>query len=494
MRLRFDRRTWTVALAAVAMTTAISGCKRPSSQQIVLTKDQEQQIAENVLAAPPAMQTKTDIKFEDKITLIGYDVKGLPAKKGATVDLTMYFRVDQPVVGDWKIFLHFEAPGKRRQPFDHYGVGGLYPIGIWKKGEIVRDTVSVQIPADWPDGPAQVLVGFFDWGAWSKAQQNRRLKISSAGTAKVDADDRVLLTTVDVGGGGAAPGGESVERLPRMEAAPAVYTVGFTSVVPVIDGKLEDAVWQAARPTEPFRQPDGQPLNGLATAARLAWDAENLYVGVATRDDDIRTAFTKNDSTLWEGDVIELFLALPGKEGQYVEFQWNPAGARFDALFTGPRTPAWEEAAKWESRETFAVSVDGSLNADAPAGDPAGNGDRGWSIEAAIPWKSLGFDKAPDAGTRLAANLYRIDSKGTHELRFMGTWAPVGNDFHQLAGAGTLVLGEAVAPSAVPAVPAVAPTVPAAAPIVPAAAPTVPAAAPTRPGAGVAPAAAVPAK
>ena len=452
------------AVALACLSVGATGCKRPSAQSIVLTKDQEQQIAESVLNAPPAnLQHKAEVKFDDKITLLGYDLKGTPARKGGTFDLTMYFRVDQPVTGDWKVFVHFEAPGKRRQPFDHYGVGGLYPVGMWKKGEIVRDTVSIQVPADWPDGQAHVLIGFFDSGAWDKAQQTRRLKPTASAPIQVEADERVLLTTVDVGG--AAPGGEAMARPPRAAPTPpapgAEYTVGMTATPPTIDGKADDAIWQTATQTVAFRHPDGVALTtGIGTSVKLAWDKDNLYVAASTRDEDIRTEHKQNDSTLWEGDVIEFFVQVPGKTGEYVELQWNPAGARFDARFTGHREPKWEEAAKFESGVRHAVSLDGTLN-DATA-------DKGWSIEAAIPWKGMGLDTAPSAGTRIAANLYRIDDKGTHDIRHMATWSPVGNDFHQLQGAGTLILGEttaAVLPAPVPALP------PTAAPAAPAAAP-----------------------
>jgi len=428
----------------IALAVALSGCKRPASQTIVLTKDQEQQIADNVLNAPPTMQQKLDVKFEDKITLLGYDLKGTPAKKGGQIDLTMYFRVDEPVRGDWKIFVHFEAAGKRRQPFDHYGIGGLYPVGMWKKGEIIKDTVNIQIPGDWPsDVQSQILVGLFDWGAWSKAGQDRRLKIASAGTAKSLPDDRIVLTTLDIGGGAPA-GGAALVRPPRAEEAPAVYSVAQAAAAPVIDGKFDDAIWTAAAGLARFRQPDGQPLDaGLATSAKLAWDKDNLYFMATTRDSEIKNDHAANDATLWEGDVIELFLQLPGKDGEYVELQFAPNNARFDAHFTGHRTPEWPEAAKFESGVKHAVQVVGSVNGESMP-------DTSWQVEAAIPWKGLGLAGAPAQGTKIAANVYRIDNKGPHDLKSMGTWAPVGNDFHQLQGAGTLILAGAAAAAPAP--------------------------------------------
>lgn len=442
-----------VATLALTLSASLLGaCRRPAGQQIVLTKDQEQQIAANVMAAAPAaMQNSAGTKFEDKITLLGWDIVGKP-KKGATFDLVMYFRCDQPVAGDWKIFVHLEAPGKRRTPFDHYGVGGLYPVGQWKKGEIVKDVVKIEVPGDWSEANGQILIGFFDWGLYSSTQGDRRLKVEAPGALKVEGDGRVLLSTIELEGS-AAPGGAANERAPvdlkAMAAmAEALKEIGIGKAItpPVIDGKADDAVWSDALPLLVARQPDNKPLAaGITAAAKLTWDADNLYFTATAKDDDVRNTHTANDDTLWEGDVIELFVRLPGQDGKYVELQMAPNGARFDAQFTGPRQPKWEEASKFETGIVHKVTVDGDVNAD--------GADRGFTVEAKIPWKGLGLSGAPEVGSVIEANVYRIDDKGTHDLGHMGAWVPVGGDFHQLKGAGRLRLIDKNMPMLRPVVP-----------------------------------------
>jgi hypothetical protein len=469
-------RTAILTLVALALLATLGGCRRPTGQSIVLTKDQEQQIAENVLNAPPAIANKTEVKFEDKITLIGWETKGTPARRGGSFDMTLYFRVEQPMHGDWKVFMHFEAPGKRRQPFDHYGIGGLYPVSSWKKGEIIRDTVTVQVPADWPEGESQVLVGFFDWGAWTKASQDRRLKVQDAKGLTITGDGRLVVEKVQVGANQA--GGAADQRPPRAEEPPAAYQVSRAASAPTLDGKIDDAAWEGIPPIGRMRRIDGESANAAyMTLAHLTWDDDNLYFAVTTRDDDIRNEKTENDTELWNGDVIELFLQIPGKNGEYVELQFAPTNARFDAKFTAHRKPEWQEAAKFESGVKQAVNVTGTVNSDADT-------DRGWSVEAAIPWKGLGLEAAPALGTRIAANVYRIDSRGTKNVAYIATWAPVGNDFHKLEGAGTLVLngprGRDVPPALLP--PGLKPLMPVrGAPTPAVAAPAAPVAAPKAP-------------
>ncbi|MCO4762349.1 MAG: carbohydrate-binding family 9-like protein [Myxococcales bacterium] len=407
------------ALLLVAFALLLSGCKSPAQRARVLTKDQEQQIAANVLKTAPKMQHERKIDFEDRITLLGYDLNGTPTA-GGRVELVMYFKVNKPVTGDWKIFVHFEAPGKRRQPFDHYGVGELYPVAQWKKGEIIKDKVSIAIPKDWPNGKTQLLVGFFDWGAWSKASQNRRLKLAAGSKKAGTPDDRALVTTVDVTGGRKA----AAKRPSRPKAPAPTYQALKLTAAPTLDGKLDE--WTNVRPTAAFKQPDGRPLNAAyETTARIAYNDTHLFIAYETKDDDIKNSHAANDSTLWEGDVVEMFVQPKGSS-TYYEFQWAPNKATFDAKFTGHRKPKWEEAAKWNAGGKHAVALSGTANAD-------GGDDKGWTVEAQIPFSALGV--TPKAGDTWTINLYRIDSKGTHNLAFMGAWAPVGGDFHGLKGA-----------------------------------------------------------
>lgn len=425
LSLESCRRRTALTCTLLALVAVAAGCKSPAERARVLTKDQQQQIADNVLKAPPTPKTALDVDFEGHLRLLGFDLDG-ELKAGSKIALTMYFRVDKPVVGDWKIFVHFEAPGKRRQPYDHYGVGDLYPVGEWKQGEIVRDRIDIEIPADWPAGKAQLLVGLFDWGAWIKAGQNRRLKIEGEAKKIATNDDRVVLTTFDVAGG--KPGGAAAVRTPG--GGQPTLRARKLATAPTIDGRLDDEVWGGVRPTSPFRQPDGQPLReSLATTAKIAWDDTSLYVGWQTSDEEIANRFAEHDQTLWEGDVVELFLAPDDGGGTYYELQFAPNQSTFDAKFTGHRQPVWETAKAWESGARSAVFVDGTVNGDGP--------DKSWSVEIAVPWTAFGLQAAP-AGRTWQANLYRIDNQGPHDLGHMGAWVPVGGDFHALEPAGRI--------------------------------------------------------
>jgi hypothetical protein len=427
MGLRSHRLTCFLVASAVA-ASALSGCRGPADRKRVLTKDQQATIADNVLKERPTPKHAVDATFSKKIKLLGYDLAGTPLKAGGKAKLTLYFETLAAVKGDWKIFVHFEAPGKRRQPFDHYGVGDLYPVGEWKQGEIVRDEIDFDVPGDWPAGPVQIMVGFFDWAAFS-AGTDRRLIPEAKAPAKTLPDNRVIIAELDVGGGKAASTPPR-QRTPK----PGPLTVVKATAAPKIDGAFDDEAWKRAQSTPVFRRPDGQRLNPrYRTQARMVWDDAFLYVGWETRDDDVVNKNAAKDSTLWEGDVVELFIKPDSGKPTYYEFQFGPHNSKFDARFTSHRKPEWKAAAKYDADSRHAAQVDGTLN------EPSGGEDKGWRVEAAIPWSAFGLEKAPGVGARWTANLYRIDHKGTHNMAFMGTWIPVGGDFHKLDGAGTLV-------------------------------------------------------
>ena len=121
----------------------------------------------------------------------------------------------------------------------------------------------------------------------------------------------------------------------------------------------------------------------------------------------------------------------------YVELQANPGGVQFDAQFESHRRPQWKEAAaNYSPNWKVAVALDGTLNQPEDT-------DRGWSVEMAIPFTDLpGVSTTPKQGERWEANLYRIDNKGPRNASFQRTWAPVGNDFHKLEGAGLIQFGK----------------------------------------------------
>lgn len=194
---------------------------------------------------------------------------------------------------------------------------------------------------------------------------------------------------------------------PTLGAAdfvPAVYEARQAAAAPTIDGVLDDAAWQAAEVIEPFfaYQSGGAPP-AANSSLRLLWDDEFLYVAMHAEDVDIRSSCALarqcgRDASLFNGDVLELFIRPSADRTRYYEFQWSPLGeefdARFDTRFGAPGT-------SWESGIESAVSVEGTV-------DDRASADTGWSVEAKIPFAALGAGLV-DAGTEWTFTGSRYD-------------------------------------------------------------------------------------
>ncbi len=151
---------------------------------------------------------------------------------------------------------------------------------------------------------------------------------------------------------------------------------------PVIDGVLDDAVWQQAARIENFRQT--QPVLNAEpsekTVAYFAYDADNIYVAVRAYDSDPDAVIAKEmrrDGEM-DGDdhVIVSFDTFADRRNAFL-FSMNAAGALVDA--------------KIENNSNFYNSQWSGI------WDGKGRRDKdGWTVEMVIPLKTLSFDPNND--------------------------------------------------------------------------------------------------
>ena len=425
MAMRAMGRSWAAALSCALLVSAVGGgCNKP--QKLVLTKEQQRTIDDSILKEAPKPQVTLNANLGDKVKLLGVDMpKTLTPGKPATI--TWYWESTGDLNDDWMVFVHLERPGQKRQILDHHPVDGLYPLGQWKKGQIIRDVQNFTVDGGFTNGEAVLWVGIFNKVAWETKQANDRLKLVNVGDVKNDGDSRIEAAHSTVVGGAATPAQAAAA------SRPPTYVVKRADGAVTVDGKLDEAVWAQAPRTRSFLRPDGRPLGPeLATSARMVYDDQNLYIAFDVKDSDIVSDRASRDDKVWEQDAVEVYLD-PGSDGKrYLEIQVSPKNVVFDAMFDSHRTPPWEEAAK---RTTLpmqtAVAVAGSVNDPGP--------DTGWTVELAIPFSAIpDAGSAPAPGATWTANLYRIDQKGATNMAFQGVWAPVGGDFHKLDGAGVI--------------------------------------------------------
>jgi hypothetical protein len=211
------------------------------------------------------------------------------------------------------------------------------------------------------------------------------------------------------------------------------YYCQYTETAPVIDGTLDDPAWNRAKEIRLLRNQDGSTPR-FETTARLLWDDTFLYVGFACEDTQIYATMTERDATLWEQEVVEIFVDANCDQISYVEVEINPLNTLLD-LFVLNRPPqSFHGLFDWDSAGMrHAVHVDGDPN------DPD-SVDRGWSVEMALPWADFATapHQPPQPGDMWRFNLYRIDQfQGRVELY---AWSPTLCDtFHQPQRFGELI-------------------------------------------------------
>jgi len=154
----------------------------------------------------------------------------------------------------------------------------------------------------------------------------------------------------------------------------------------VVDGKLDEAVWQTGRVYALHLADDRDPSGADAVRepgrAQLAWDDEHLYVAIRYSDTDI-VANSDEDQDLHfrRGDVAEVFL-WPADSTWYWELYVTPRGNKTAFFFPGGGRAFMDDFDDAEMDLRVAAQVQGTL----------GNWkdtDTAWTAEMAIPIKDL---------------------------------------------------------------------------------------------------------
>ncbi|MFQ5651793.1 MAG: carbohydrate binding family 9 domain-containing protein [bacterium] len=153
---------------------------------------------------------------------------------------------------------------------------------------------------------------------------------------------------------------------------------------PTLDGEVvNDAAWQAAKPTSGFWQTT--PLAGVPASEKtrvgILYTATTLYVGVICYDrepEGIVVADSRRDSPLNQSDSFQIILDTFDDDQNGFLFATNPAGIEYDAQVTNEG-----EGPRFSRRGAggFNLNWDGSWQVQTRISDA------GWSAEFAIPFR-----------------------------------------------------------------------------------------------------------
>ncbi|HYV28575.1 MAG TPA: carbohydrate-binding family 9-like protein, partial [Candidatus Eisenbacteria bacterium] len=183
-----------------------------------------------------------------------------------------------------------------------------------------------------------------------------------------------------------APAASFLDDWARMKSIiPQGYVCYHATDKITIDGRLDEASWQAAPWTQEFVdiEGDAKPKPRFRTRAKMLWDDEYFYVAAELEEPHVWATLTNHDAVIFHDNDFEVFIDPDGDSHDYYEFEMNALNTGWDLLLKkryidgGPALNSWEIPGL-----KTAVHVDGTLN------HPADR-DKGWSVEIAFPWKAL---------------------------------------------------------------------------------------------------------
>ncbi|MFH1086575.1 MAG: phospholipid carrier-dependent glycosyltransferase, partial [Chloroflexota bacterium] len=141
---------------------------------------------QRLFAAPP-MQHAAGAALGNAATLLGYDVAPTTVAPGGVVDLTLYWRAEQPLDKAYTVFTHLIDDRDRVWGGqDNEPAGGAAPTIGWLPGEIIVDRYAIGVRPDTPSGAYRLEVGLYD------PRTGRRLSGADAAQEPLRGD-RILL-------------------------------------------------------------------------------------------------------------------------------------------------------------------------------------------------------------------------------------------------------------------------------------------------------------
>ncbi len=188
---------------------------------------------------------------------------------------------------------------------------------------------------------------------------------------------------------------------------PKGYIAHFTNDDPVIDGNISDKVWEQAAWTDYFVDIEGvrKPVPSLKTRAKMLWNDSCLFVAAAMEEPHVWATLKQHDTILYHDNDFEIFIDPDNDTHHYFEIEVNAWNTIFDLFLPKPYRNGGRALIPFEiAFLQSAVQVQGTLN------NPADR-DSGWTVEMAIPFRSLTFGnywKAPEEGTLWRINFSRV--------------------------------------------------------------------------------------
>lgn len=198
---------------------------------------------------------------------------------------------------------------------------------------------------------------------------------------------------------------------------------------PVLDGRLDEAAWQAVPVFTGFQRllTDSAASEaippGLQTSFQIGFDDTTLYVGVRCNEPEMARLHPYGttgqwDAAMWNNDDLELFLDPVGDRRECYQFAIDPNGAQCDLYSIEGGGTGKPYSAIWQVKTC--------------------KGPDFWSAELAIPFAALYQRPAAMWSDTWVFSLARSRLGGGRQGFSYAKFSPTNRGYHDLANYGTL--------------------------------------------------------
>ena len=160
------------------------------------------------------------------------------------------------------------------------------------------------------------------------------------------------------------------------------FRIERTDLAPMIDGVLDEDVWSLVLPIDDFHQIDPNEYDEPSerTLVYLLYDDTHLYIGARLLDSqpgEITAQLLRQGSDVEDDDYFGVILdPFLDRRNGYL-FQLNPNGVRAEALYRNTTQRNFDWVGIWRAQAT--------------------THEEGWTVEMAIPFKTLSFNPGSDS-------------------------------------------------------------------------------------------------
>jgi hypothetical protein len=201
---------------------------------------------------------------------------------------------------------------------------------------------------------------------------------------------------------------EQFKGLENLFTVPKGYVVGYVKTPPVIDGDVNDPVWQQAKWSDDFVDIEGdlKPHPPLQTNIKMLWSDSSLYIAARVMEPNVWAYLKNHDDIVFLDNDVEMFINPNNSMHQYYEIECNAINTIFDLYLNKPYRNGGNPVSAWNTPGMqSAVKVQGTVN------DPSDN-DQGWTMEMVIPFRALGLGnrfQQPKDGAIWRINFSRVE-------------------------------------------------------------------------------------